>query len=122
MKKEKEITLPVTHDRCPVCGCTDGLVRMAIDRAIEEGKIGKGAFPEGAVIPIMLLDQRRPPVVLTTKSIKVSSLMIYFEVCASKECGAMYCRKFDVMEQDIPVQFQKAPLPNPQQYPPFGRG
>jgi hypothetical protein len=104
MEEKKEMKLPVIHDRCPVCGCTDGLVRMAIDRAVEEKKISKEAFSEGAVLPVMLMDPRRPPVLITVKSIKVPCVMIYFEVCSA--CGVMYCRKFDVTEQDIPVQFE----------------
>ena len=103
----EEIKFPVTHDKCPVCGEKEGLVRIAMDDLREDSKIHKESFPEGIVNPIPLLDQKHPPAVILAKSVKIPTINIYYEVCANPDCGAMYCTKFDVTEIEMPVQFRQ---------------
>jgi hypothetical protein len=102
----EKLNLPVTHDKCPVCGSEKGLIKQAMEELRQEGKLNKTSFPLGCVIPSPLLDPTHPPPILTN-SVKVPVINLYYEVCAEPECGALYCTRFDVTEQAIPDQFQR---------------
>jgi len=79
-----------------------------MDELRSKGKIAAQSFPEGIVMQTPLLDPSRPPVVLSN-TVKVPIVGIYLEVCAGPECGAIYCSKFEISEQEMPVQFQQMP-------------
>jgi hypothetical protein len=105
--------LPVTHDKCPVCGSTAGLIQQTLDNLRNTGKIDKISFLEGCVLPVPLFDQAHPPKILSllANSIKVPMITLSLEVCAEPDCGALYCKKFNVTEQEIPIQIQKQQIP-----------
>jgi hypothetical protein len=102
MKKE-ELKLPMTHDRCPVCGNEGGLVRRGIESLVEKGEIDKDSFPGGVVLTIPMMDRKKPKAILTA-TVKVWNMMIYYEVCDNPDCMALYCTRFDLVQQEIPAQ------------------
>ena len=106
MVNEKKVQYPLTHDECPMCGEKDGLVKEAIDELKEQGKLKKELFPDGVVVQFPLVDATRPPVLLTASTVRIPIMEIFLEAC---KCGNVYWSKFDMREQNIPVQMVQAP-------------
>lgn len=100
---KETMTLPITHDACPVCDSRKRLGASYIRQLKDEGILHKDCFNDGFVFQIPMVDPTRPPALLTTHmTIKV--VMVYWDVC---ECGAIYCTKFTVANAPIQVQMQK---------------
>ena len=99
--------LPIVFTKCPVCGSEERLGKQRIAELKEEGKLNKSSFPDGPVLTIPLLDPNHPPSILLANSVKIPVLNYYWDACANPECGSIYCWKFDQVEAQLPVQFQR---------------
>lgn len=109
-EKEKKLELPMVNDECPVCKKDEGRCGAeVISQLKEEGKLGKEAFPMGLVLQIPLMDMTKATTLLVGNIIKVPTISIYFDVC--KKCKVLYCIKFDLVYQDMPVQFRQVGMP-----------
>lgn len=109
----KDFPLPKVSEKCPQCGKA-GQVKEAYDALRAEGKIPEEALKENSfVLEAKLVDVEHLPFTLTN-SIKVPVMRFYFERC---ECGNVWSPKFDIREEDIPIQFQSIP-----KTPPPGKG
>jgi hypothetical protein len=88
---------------CPVCGEKKKLLVGAMDQLKKEGKLSKEAFPRGAALQIPLIDPGRI-MKIVSPTIKIYTLMIFYDICANPECGTFYLTGFEVIEQ--PAQMQ----------------
>ena len=102
----EEIKYPITRDDCPNCHSKERLGQEAIKKLQEEGKLTKGLYPDGLMLQVPLVDNQRISTLLTP-TVNVPVITIYWDVC--KECHTMYCTKFDLVTQEIPVQIKKMP-------------
>ena len=102
----EKLSLPITQDKCPFCGCEGGIIKEILKRLVDQGKINENSFPDGVMIPFPLIDPARPPSNLTAATtMKVYVLKIFLEQCM--KCKKTYYPKVDLAIQEIPVQFQQ---------------
>jgi hypothetical protein len=88
---------------CPICGEKERLLSGTMDRLKKEGKLSKEAFSKGAALQIPLIDPGRL-MKIVSPTIKIYTLIIYYDICANPECGCFYLTGFEVVEQ--PAQMQ----------------
>jgi hypothetical protein len=107
---ENKIELPVTHDKCPVCGETKRLGQITIDNLKKDKSISDNFPYAGIVLQAQIID----PMMLTkilTPTINVKTIQVGIDVCANPDCGAVYCVRFEVIEQPVQVTRQQMPMP-----------
>ena len=105
-EEKEEMVFPIVQDDCPKCGCKERLGKMTIDRLIKKGLLSKGLYPDGLMWTIPMVDQKRITSLLTP-TVKVPVLNIFFDIC--KECHTVYCTKYALDIQEMPVQLQQMP-------------
>jgi len=111
----EEIKYPITQDDCPNCHSKERLGQRAIKELQEEGKLSKGLYPDGLMMQIPLIDSKRITA-LFSPTVKVPIIIVYWDVC--KECRTMYCTKFDLQVQDVPVELKNMPKQGPPKFSP----
>lgn len=87
--------LPIEFKKCPICGHTETVTRLAIEEFKQSGKVKKDAFASARKDAIPLTE---PTMAIAT----VPTLLRHFDTCA--ECGIEYCTKAERIE--TPIQFQ----------------
>lgn len=98
------MNFPITRDDCPACGSKERLGRNTIDRLIELKHLSKDMFPDGLMMTLPLIDQKRI-MTLVTPTVKLPILNIYWDIC--KECLTMYCTKFELVMRDASVELRQ---------------
>lgn len=108
-----ESRFPIFFEKCPNCGCTETLTRLAWDEEAEKGRVNKDTPVAAEHIATPLIDPKKPPV------LSASILIQHFDTCAG--CGMRYCTKAEIGTG--PITMQQAPLGRQGHNPPFfGRG
>ncbi len=100
----EEMEFPITRDDCPHCQCKERLGQETISGLIEQGKLSKGLYPEGLMMQVPLVDNKRITAIFSP-TVKIPVIVIYWDIC--KECMTMYCNKFNLIMQEVPVKMQK---------------
>ena len=107
---------PIVFEKCPLCGCTETVTRMACEEEKEKGVIPKDAFVafERTQMPLM---GKIPP------KLTVRILVASWDLCV--DCGNKYCTRVDI--QTVPVSVQGPKMPGQQpghmgQFPGFPHG
>lgn len=106
-KQELSLLLPVTHDKCPVCGSARRLGQVKVDEFKKAGILPQAWPYKGMTLQAPLVDQAHPPKIIGAM-VTVKVMIMVFDVCAEPECGCLYCTEFNVV--DTPAQIQQQPV------------
>jgi len=110
-QKEDEMKFPIEFKKCPICGCTETVTRLACEEEKEKGVIPKEAFVsmEKTQVPLM---GNMPP------KLTVRVLIACWDVCV--DCGHKYCTRVEIQTTQVQIQGPKMPgqLPPGFQFPP----
>ena len=120
-EEKKKLGFPIKgHDRCPNCGCEEGIGAETIHQLKKEGELSKEIFPKGMMVQIPLLDPMKLQKVLTPV-VQMPVFTWYYDICA--ECKTLYVKEIDLTWQPVQVQAQVIrPGKHPGFGPPFLKG
>lgn len=113
--KAPELSLPVTHGKCPVCGSTRGVYKETMERLKKEGVLPANYDLKGVSFQAPLVDPLHPPSILASM-ISVKIMQVTIEICAEPSCGAVYCSHVSLL--DGQGQVKMGPKVTPQKFPP----
>lgn len=109
-----ESRFPIVFDKCPLCGCTETLTRLAWDEEAEKGRVNKDTPVAAEHIATPLIDPMRPP------KLSASFLLQHFDTCAG--CGMSYCKKAEIGTGPVTMKQMPPGMQGPSMPPGFGRG
>ena len=89
---------PVKFKKCPNCGSTKTLTKLAWDEEAEKGRVKKDTPVALQQLLVPLIDPKKPPI------LTASALNVKLDICA--KCGTGYCRKAEVATG--PIQMGQA--------------
>lgn len=102
--------------KCPSCGSEKQVGQDYLSELEAEGKVPKGAFKDGLVLNIPIMQALMSPVMVNPE---IPVLVIAFDICG--KCFTIYSRKVDLKFQPIKVKFG-GPAPKGGLNPPFFKG
>jgi hypothetical protein len=100
-----ESRFPMTFDKCPYCGCTETIARLAWQEEAEKGSVDKDTFIASQIIKVPLIDLKK------FTGVTARILLIYIDWCADPQCGRGYCVKAEIVSG--PVQLMPFGKPPP---------
>lgn len=125
--EEKRLEFPIQgHDKCPHCGCADGIGQTKIAELKKDGLLEEHMFPRGPTWSMTLIDQTKPIMVspLSITKPKIPVLNIYWDICANPDCLAVYVTGAEFIMQEIELPKMPVGLGGGRQFPtgfPFGK-
>lgn len=107
---------PLVFEKCPNCGCTETVTRLAWDEEAAKGKVNKDTPVAAEHLQIPLLDPK--------KAIGISAgiLLLHVDWCANTECGMRRCVKAEVVTGAVGMGPASGQKPGPGGLIPKGYG
>lgn len=78
---EQKSRFPIIFEKCPYCGCTDTLTKLAWEEEAEKGRVNKDTPVAAEHIQVPLIDPKK------TIGITAGILLLHVDWCANPECG-----------------------------------
>lgn len=94
--------LPVIIDRCPICGYTETVCRIAWKEQVENGRISEASANDNVAVSregVPLIDPRKGP------GLSVQVLTISYDLCA--RCGWKYPVRSEVVMAPVTMKPQQ---------------
>jgi hypothetical protein len=107
-----ESRFPIVFEKCPHCGCTETLTKLAWDEEAEKGRVNKDTPVAAEHLKVPLIDP--------TKTIGITGgiLLLHVDWCANPECGRRRLVKAEVVTGKVGI----GPPPGQQGWPSGGQG
>jgi len=98
----------MVFEKCPSCGCTETLTRLAWDEEAEKGRVNKDTTVAAEHLQCPLIDPKKPI------GISAGILLLHVDWCAA--CGMRYCTRADIATGQVGM----GPPPGQRDGPPGG--
>ncbi|KKK96611.1 hypothetical protein LCGC14_2661030 [marine sediment metagenome] len=84
---------PIVFEKCPYCGCTETITRIAWDEEAEKGRVNKDTPVSAEHLQIPLLDPK--------KAIPISCGMLLLHIDWCAKCGRRRLAKAEVITSPV---------------------